>query len=385
MASPMRRVNELVSSDIGNYLTNKKTWGGIIYNVMDYGAKGDGVKDDTAAIQKAIDIAKNSAAGTIYFPPGDYVINSTILVQDVPNLAIMSFNNARILTYTVDLDFMFSFKNCPGLEINNIQFDSNNTGKSQLKLERCAGFTIEKCSFKNFKQDETDIFRHAIRLDQSPNGTITGNLFQNIGQSFGGSMTVNTQYRSITANSGCNRITIKGNKFLNVHQSLVVAEFPLWDATKSYSVNNYVLYTVGETTNVYRCIQANTGIQPSNTSYWKIDQEDVIPNHDVFFLDNYNEYVGDNAVYFLEYVRSIVISNNTFINMQDEPIVIVGQNAIIVNNRFENVSNKAIAIGDKDNIEKSRSVEISFTMSPLAEVLLNSGIQGWFIQLILCS
>ncbi len=54
---------------------------GLVYNVKSYGAFGDGVHDDTAAIQAAANAAGNAAnGGIVYLPPGRYAISSTITV-----------------------------------------------------------------------------------------------------------------------------------------------------------------------------------------------------------------------------------------------------------------------------------------------------------------
>jgi hypothetical protein len=48
------------------------------YNVKhpNYSAKGDGVTDDTAAVQAAINAALGASGGTIFFPPGTYLCSS---------------------------------------------------------------------------------------------------------------------------------------------------------------------------------------------------------------------------------------------------------------------------------------------------------------------
>ncbi len=52
----------------------------IFYNVLDYGAKGDGKTNNTRAINDAIDTAAKNGGGTVYFPAGDY-LSFTIHMQ----------------------------------------------------------------------------------------------------------------------------------------------------------------------------------------------------------------------------------------------------------------------------------------------------------------
>ena len=62
--------------------------GGETYNVKSYGATGDGITDDTAAIQSTFSAA--SAGGTVIFPPGKYLVSSQIAVQ-VTNLEVSGY------------------------------------------------------------------------------------------------------------------------------------------------------------------------------------------------------------------------------------------------------------------------------------------------------
>lgn len=54
------------------------------FNVLDDGAVGDGVMDDTAAIQATIDAAYAAGGGVVYFPSGTYIV-SGVLRDEEPN------------------------------------------------------------------------------------------------------------------------------------------------------------------------------------------------------------------------------------------------------------------------------------------------------------
>ncbi len=53
------------------------------FNVMDYGARGDGLNFDSRAINKAIDAAASAGGGTVYLPAGNYLSGSIRLKSNI--------------------------------------------------------------------------------------------------------------------------------------------------------------------------------------------------------------------------------------------------------------------------------------------------------------
>lgn len=60
-------------------VVNKNDFGARIYNIRDYGAKGDGVTLDTAALQAAVDACNRDGGGTVLVPAGTFLIGTVEL------------------------------------------------------------------------------------------------------------------------------------------------------------------------------------------------------------------------------------------------------------------------------------------------------------------
>jgi hypothetical protein len=69
-----------------------------IFNVKSgFGAVGDGVTDDTAAIQSAIDAANTAGGGVVYLPPGKYLTTNELTIY--PNIVICGAGRESTFIY----------------------------------------------------------------------------------------------------------------------------------------------------------------------------------------------------------------------------------------------------------------------------------------------
>lgn len=110
---------------------------GISINVKDYGATGDGVTSDTAAIQAAIDDCPEG--GSVFFPSGTYYLQETALTGNANVLAVtgsaadqvdficLKINQRKNIviygdnaTITHDRGYVFSLLLCENVEISGL-------------------------------------------------------------------------------------------------------------------------------------------------------------------------------------------------------------------------------------------------------------------------
>lgn len=99
-------------------------WRGDIFNVKDFGAKGDGSTDDTTAIQNAINAALVKG-GIVFFPYGNYLISSKLVctnsgagaysgIQLIGSGSSTSGNYGATITATAVADYMIDGTNGDG-------------------------------------------------------------------------------------------------------------------------------------------------------------------------------------------------------------------------------------------------------------------------------
>jgi hypothetical protein len=175
------------------------TWDGWgqynVFNVRDFGAKGDGSAPDDQFINAAATAASQAGGGVVYCPPGTYLLSSAVLL-DNNTLLTGAFAGASSpgsgvstgLTFFTAATGMrtngsyssimvantqFGGTHLPGsivqwnIAVRDITFDNNaignpNGNNAAVFFEGVSGVTVERCQIYNCNQD-------AISVTSTPN------------------------------------------------------------------------------------------------------------------------------------------------------------------------------------------------------------------------
>jgi hypothetical protein len=138
-----------------------------IVSVKEFGAKGDGVTDDRAAINAAIVAVNAAGGGTVVFPEGDYLVS--MVVDVLSNVTLQGEGyGSRIKCpatgWTMGTTDRFGILNIrgpgtPGALRNNIRItglriygtrtEGQNTSPKLIFFETCENLTIDNCFLEN--------------------------------------------------------------------------------------------------------------------------------------------------------------------------------------------------------------------------------------------
>ena len=213
-------------------------------SVLDYGAVGDGVTNDTTAVQTAVNAA--AAAGLpLYFPAGIYKLSDWVVIPTGSRLygsdaTILSGGGAGFQLST----FTTGYGGAHDILLEGLTFDCENTLTSAILLMHNKDIRIVGCHFTNMPDG------HFIELNSSQNVSIEDCSFIGNGwtayQYEAINIDVATQagYPSGTAESWdgttCDNIHIARCTFQNVEAAAGNHGSVVFNGTALYSTNIYI-------------------------------------------------------------------------------------------------------------------------------------------------
>lgn len=172
-------------------------------SVKDFGAVGDGVTDDTAAINAALAASHQK----IVFPSGNYLITAPLVTSSYQTL---EGTGATIVMADTVFSNILNIANATKVTVDGLYLVGHNTGNSvdiAIQIVNSHEVTITNCLIKDIGQEAAspNEWGHGIEIDgSSTNVKIVNNKIQNIkgyGNVRGDGITVRT----------CSNVLIQGN------------------------------------------------------------------------------------------------------------------------------------------------------------------------------
>jgi parallel beta-helix repeat protein len=200
------------------------------FNVLDYGATGDGVTNDRVAIQNAINACEAAGGGVVLIPRGTYLVSGGILLVDSDNVTVQGVGRSATILKTTTNHAVIEFESCSGVAVRDLQvlgdgdaakgsqfgvwFDYVTNGLVHnvwakelgydgiVLLRGCNYCTVSNCLVTDCADDGINIGGHPDAA--SRHNVVSGNIVRGMGH-VGIHISLNSEYTSVTGNtvSGC--------------------------------------------------------------------------------------------------------------------------------------------------------------------------------------
>lgn len=192
---------------------------GEVVSVKRFGAKGDGVTNDTAAFVAAIAAVANN--GTIIIPAGNYVLASQVLVQGRNNIRFAG-EGARIKGGATRFRSYFKLLDCSRMYVEGLTFDQMQPSlpiytqadyasgffNTAIEIESSQRVAVRDCSFDN-------LYTRSVSAYLSSDVDVSDNIFTSPVQAQTYNGAPGAQELQHVHFATCSGIRAANNRFLN--------------------------------------------------------------------------------------------------------------------------------------------------------------------------
>lgn len=208
--------------------------------IEQFGAKGDGVTDDTAAVQAALSSGKNLSFS------GTYLVKSTLSITKDGQKLFGAGGVLKVDVGTVTLLKAIGVSNVSivGLKLQSSSAATNTYNGACVWAENCSGWVISGCLFESYKAS-------AVFLNKSSNFKIVHNTFNGAAGAAGDV----TMWRSCSGNVVSENTMTSGSDTAIVLQTIDDADYSADNVISYNRIANCTRYGIV----VYNSLERKTG------------------------------------------------------------------------------------------------------------------------------
>jgi parallel beta-helix repeat protein len=346
-------------------------------NAKSFGVMGDGVTDDQNAITQALASAKSQNAN-LYFPPGNYIHSSTIVIDSVYTYGAGS--STMLTATTASNGAVELIGNSPSLNTLVVQYQNPSTASSRTPVpdttpqesavwvQSATNFGINQITINNSSENALDVI-------QSNNGTITNNQINETTSMWDGLQIADS-----------NNVQIENNSFSSLGQNCVIDCVPISTGSQAVTIaNNQISLTepmsflanaiaINISALSMSTISGNSITGTSSPEGIKLNSGTAPGINQIQIEDNTLSNLGQCVSMNGSFVTNIQITGNTMTNSGGGVSIDYNcANITISSNAISNMSGNGIFSFDCDNITIQNNIISNITYNA---VLFNATYVG---------